>query len=362
MALMTGAAVMSALRPLSRRQLAAPDGDVDVRFYEQQLTEIERELAGERISREEADAARAEAGRRLLRASGMDQPRTASATGEPALRRRRAAAAFALSIVPIVGLAVYGALGSPRLALPQEPSVSAAPGSDLRTALLQIQDHLRLEPGDLRGWDIVAPIYLRLGQLEEAGTAYANALRLGGDTVERLTGFGEALVSQADGTVGTDAADAFGRVLKLDPNSPQARFYLALAAEQAGNLSAARTGYAAVLRDAPEGAPWISTVQARLAGLPGQMPAAPGGLNAQSVTPAIAGMVSSLDQRLQASGGSEGEWGRLVRSYVVLGQRDEALDRLRRAKMALAADPGADGRLDQLARDLGLVVSAGDRR
>ena len=65
-------------------------------------------------------------------------------------------------------------------------------------------------------------------------------------------------------------------------------------------------------------------------------------------------MVGGLDERLRTSGGSEAEWARLVRSLAVLGRRDEANDRLAKAKVALAGDPGAPARLDRLAGDLGL--------
>ena len=73
----------------------------------------------------------------------------------------------------------------------------------------------------------------------------------------------------------------------------------------------------------------------------------------------INAMVGGLDERLRTTGGSEAEWERLVRSLVVLGRRDEASDRLAKAKAALAADPGAPARLDRLAGDLGLTGVAG---
>ena len=69
---------------------------------------------------------------------------------------------------------------------------------------------------------------------------------------------------------------------------------------------------------------------------------------------AIRGMVAGLDRRLAAKGGSVDEWLRLVRSYSALGDRAQAAQVLDRARMALAADAGAAGRLDALAQELGL--------
>jgi cytochrome c-type biogenesis protein CcmH len=65
-------------------------------------------------------------------------------------------------------------------------------------------------------------------------------------------------------------------------------------------------------------------------------------------------MVEGLDTRLARDGGSEPEWARLVRSFVVLGRPDDARDRLAKAKTALAGDAQAVASLDRLAQDLGL--------
>ncbi|HEU6441222.1 MAG TPA: c-type cytochrome biogenesis protein CcmI, partial [Microvirga sp.] len=96
--LMTAAAVMAVLWPLSRhRTLTAEQLDPDTQFYREQIAEIERDRERGVLLDSEAEAAKAEAGRRLLRATGMMAD--ASATlGEPALRRRRAASTLALSV------------------------------------------------------------------------------------------------------------------------------------------------------------------------------------------------------------------------------------------------------------------------
>lgn len=356
LALMTGAAVLCVLWPLSARAVAARDERGDVSFYEDQLREISRD--GERglISAAEADAARAEAGRRLLRANAVE-PAPAATTGEPALRRRRAAAAFALSAVPLIGLTVYGALGSPQAAIQPAAPQTAAAGPDIETALAQMEAHLASHPDDARGWDVVAPIYLRLGRFDEASRAYAAARRSGGETAERLTGAGEALVGSGAGIVSAEAAAAFRRAVEIDPASAKGRFYLALAVEQDGDLARARTAYEALLASGGPNAPWRPLVETRLARLSGQGATAPA-LATGEGGPDIQAMVRRLDERLAAGGGSEPEWSRLVRSYAVLGQRDEAVRRLGLARTALGRDPEAGTRLDRLAQDLGLEEAA----
>ncbi len=115
-ALMTGAAVMAVLWPLSRRPIVA-EGSPDKQFYHEQVAEIERDRERGLLTAEEAEAARIEAGRRLLRAVPAETV-SPGMIGEPALRRRRAASAVALSTIPLLALAAYGAFGSPALAGP----------------------------------------------------------------------------------------------------------------------------------------------------------------------------------------------------------------------------------------------------
>ncbi|HEV7874039.1 MAG TPA: c-type cytochrome biogenesis protein CcmI [Enterovirga sp.] len=355
LALMTGAAVMTVLWPLSRAVSLAGQDRGDVAFYQDQLAEIERDEARGLISGPEAEAARTEAGRRLIRVT-ESIPAPGAAMGEPALRRRRAASAIALSIVPLVGLTVYGALGSPALpGLPLASRISAEPPNmDVETAIARIEAHLAQAPEDRRGWELVAPIYLRLGRFDDAARAFQAAIRLGSDGAEQLAAYGEALVSASGGIVSGDARDAFERALAKEPTSPKVRFYLALAAEQDGDETRARLSYAAILAAAPSDAPYLAVVRARLAGLDGQ----PAAAAPSEMQPQIEAMVGGLDARLSEKGGSEAEWARLVRSLVVLGRKDEARDRLGRAKAALAGEPGAAERLDGLAINLSLTGEA----
>src|SRR4051812_41501110 len=130
-ALMTGAAVMALLWPLSRKPAPMGEGDPDTRFYTEQLAEISRDLGRGLLSESEAEAARTEAARRLLRAS-ESAGAAADLLSEPALRRRRAASAIALSAVPLLALAIYGAFGSPHLpAQPLSARLQSNPQPDL---------------------------------------------------------------------------------------------------------------------------------------------------------------------------------------------------------------------------------------
>src|SRR5215207_6034229 len=93
---MTAAAVMAVLWPLSRGRMVEAPSDPNTQFYRDQLAEIERDRDRGLMSPSEAEGAKAEAARRLLRAKAAGDP-AYCAVGEPALRRRRAVSALALS-------------------------------------------------------------------------------------------------------------------------------------------------------------------------------------------------------------------------------------------------------------------------
>ncbi len=349
---MTAAAVMAVLWPLSRHAVVAEQADPNTRFYREQLAEIERDCQRGALLPTEAEAARAEAARRLLRASqSAGEPLVA--VGEPALRRRRAASTLALSVVPILALAVYGALGSPHIAEQKAASTTQGSSNDLGAAIGQIEAHLAKNPQDGRGWEVIAPVYLRMGRMDDAIKAYEAALRHLGPNAARLADYGEALVIAKDGLVSRDAQVAFEKAVALDPSSAKARLYLARATEQDGRIDKAREDYAAILTASPSDAPWVPLVREQIARLDN--------LSGSAARPtdndAIAGMVASLAARLESQGGSADEWARLIRSYSVLGQRDKALATAVKARHALAGNAAGLQALDAMSRELQLTAA-----
>jgi len=356
---MTALAVMAVLWPLSRPSAAARQADPDTQFYREQIAEIERDRERGVLLPGEAEAAKAEAGRRLLRATGgLAQDFTA--LGEPALRRRRAVSALALSVIPILALAIYGAYGSPHLLTrPAGSEIQAqAEKLDLMKAVSQIEAHLTQNPQDGRGWEVVAPVYLRMGRVDDAVKAYESALRYLGPDPNRLSNYGEALVLAKDGLISADAQAAFEQAVRLDGRAPKARFYLARAAEQDGRIDQAKAAYADLLAISPADAPWTEVVRQELARLGAPEAVADRNDGPQMGAEDIARMVANLAGRLEAQGGSAEEWTRLMRSYVVLGQRDKAVTTAKRAREALAQDDNAVKAIDTMARDLKLTDAA----
>ncbi len=364
---MTAATIMAVLWPLSRpRGAVGPTlaGEGERLFYEEQLQEIDRDLARGMFTPEEAAAAKAEAARRLIRADARREAGDKS-LDEPALRRRRATSALALSAIPLVALAIYGAQGTPEL--PGQPlsarmePVTADGDMDMAQAVARIETHLQQNPEDGQGWEVIAPVYIRMGRFDDAAMAYRRAIGVLGEEPDRLANFGEALVMASEGIVSSSAREAFEQALTHDARHPKARFFLATAAQQDGDEGIALERYRSLLADSPPDAPWVEVVRRRIAGLEGEgapLAAAPEAANrdasGEAVGGAIAGMVSGLQERLASQGGSAEEWGRLVRSYAVLGQEARAEEALADARNALAGDTAAIAHVDEVAREAGI--------
>src|SRR5262245_25548552 len=360
-ALMTAAAVWAVLWPLARRASDLRSGS-DVAVYRDQLAEIERDRAAGLIGENEATGAKVEVSRRLIAAADAQAATPAGAAS--ATWQRRAVAVVALILLPVGAAALYLALGSP--SLPDQPLAARVAGArgnpSIDTLIGQVEDHLSGHPEDGRGWEVIAPVYLRLGRFDEAVKARRNALKLNGVTAERESALGEALVFAANGVVTAEAKAAFERAIALDANGVQARYFLGLAAEQDGDRTQAAATWRALIAAAPPDAPWLDLLRSALARVErGAGGGAAGGsstdagedqaavqLGPEQRKAMIEGMVNRLSERLHRAGADVDGWLRLVRSYMVLGEPDKARAAVVDARRALAGDAVKLRRLDDM--------------
>jgi cytochrome c-type biogenesis protein CcmH len=367
-ALMTVAAILAVLWPLGRKAAAGRGGN-DLEVYQDQLEEIGRDRGAGLIGQAEAEAARIEVSRRLLAAADTQVTTAAQpiASAAQSLWRRRAAAIAALIVLALLPLCFYLVLGSPNV--PGQPAfarVKAAPGDQSIDALVgQVEAHLAKSPNDGTGWEVIAPVYLRLGRFDDAVTARRKALTLNGETATRDADLGEALVAAANGVVTDEAKHVFETAVKRDPHEAKARYFLGLADEQDGNRTGAAARWRAMLEEAPAGAPWAGFVRSALGRVSGKpVPETAGPSDADIAATAnmsdeqrvemIRGMVGRLSDRLHAQGSDVEGWLRLVRAYAVLGDRDKAKDAAANARHALADHPDDVKRVDELVKGLGL--------
>jgi cytochrome c-type biogenesis protein CcmH len=358
---LTAAAIMAVLVPLSRAPESSDGAAQGKAVYRDQLRELERDLAEGRIDPAEAASARADIARRLI---DIESATPQAQTVRNSAAARRITALVALCGIPLVALSLYLSLGSPNLpGQPLAARLAEPPAPDDIAALIaKVEEHLARAPEDGRGWEVIAPVYLRLGRAGDAANAYRNAIRLNGSSAARETGLGEAILAAEGGVVTAEARQAFERAGEAEPAAPAPRFYLALAAEQEGQPAEAATMLRALLAEAPADAPWrapVETALARLAPADGSGPSPSDVAAAETMAPdernaMIEGMVASLAKRLESEPDDVDGWLRLIRSYVVLGRSDDAADAARAALAGVQAQTDR-ARVEALIADLGVA-------
>jgi cytochrome c-type biogenesis protein CcmH len=359
-ALMTAAAVFAVLWPLGRGQRPPREGN-EATVYKDQLAEIERDVSAGLIGRSEAEAARVEISRRLLAADDAERAQPASAN----TMLRRAVAVVAFVGLPLIAVALYLPLGSPRL--PDFPLSQRAQGpaasQPLDNLVAQVEAHLEKNPTDGRGWNVLAPVLAKLGRFDDAIRAYRNSITYNGDSAARRADLGEAMAAAAGGVVTAEAKAEFERAIAQNADEAKASYFLGLAAEQDGRASEAASIWREMLAKAPQAAPWRPLVLAALARVGGG-PAAPA-LSDDTIAAAkdmtetdrsamIRGMVDRLASRLKQNGDDVEGWLRLVRAYMVMGDRDKAKGASADARQAVAGDAERLRALNEGLKDLGL--------
>ena len=353
LAILTGLCVLALLWPLSRmRQTEEAD---DAVFYRQELVDIDRDADRGLIGKAEAEAARAEAARRLLAARKQSDAEGATSFSAS---RARLAALIVLIAVPAITLPLYLRIASPDI--PDMPLAARGetPG-DIKDAVTQIEKHLAKNPDDGRGYEVVAPVYMQMGRFDEAVRSFADAARLLGPTGPRLSALGQARVAQSGGIVTAEARADFERALALDPTDMRSRFFLAMALEQEGQTEKALAAYRAMAEGIDPSSQAGQMIAARIAELAPRSDAgqAVAALPKDDQTRMIRAMVAGLAQKLETNPQDAEGWIRLIRSYVVLGECKEAADALAKAQSALASNTDAQRRLNDAARELQIGVT-----
>lgn len=244
---------------------AAQETEADQALYQSQIKEVEGDVANGLLTDPEAEAAHTEIKRRLLAASrratgdkGVDAPMT-----------RMGAVIGIAALVPFCALAIYVTIGAPGLpGAPVEQRRADAlvnpEDTDFGVLIEDLADRLRQNPEKTEGWALLARSYRQINRLEDAATAYRRALSTGSKDIDVYTEFGDTLTAMNGGTVPPEAANIFREVLRTDRDEPRARFYLGLAAAQAGNVANAIAIWRDLTASAESNAPWLAMVRGQI--------------------------------------------------------------------------------------------------
>lgn len=224
----------------------------DLQVYQDQIAEIERDLAQGRISEEAAQAGKLEIGRRLVQARDR-------ILGEGP-RLGKLAMTSVAAVIALGAGGLYLIYGSPQKTdqpfVQREAELLSRPPETLSEdeIMLLLQEQAKKAPEDPMPHALMAQVLGSAGRDQDALRAYQAAIRRDPKNADLIAETGAVLMRLNEGVVGADAKSAFDAALQLKPNSVSARFYLGLADWQAGKkteaLAAWRTAYSLNAKDA----------------------------------------------------------------------------------------------------------------
>jgi len=193
----------------------------------------------------------------------------------------------------------------------EQPAPATAGGKplpDVNTMIDRLAARLETAPGDIKGWRMLGWSYFNTGRYKQAATAYARAIELDPSSAELKVSYEEAKAKapesdnlQTAPSLQTQAAAKGGDGAGVEKNAKAAE-------------AMAQDGQDAAIRS----------------------------------------MVDGLADRLKGSPRDVEGWTRLMRSRVVLGEREVATTALRKALEVFKDDSAATGRITAAAIELGL--------
>ena len=297
--------------------------------YRRQLAELDDLSERGLLPQDERRSARAEAARRLLSAADDAVPSPQPARSGGVIVTVLAAA------VPLAAFALYLVVGSPQV--PDQPYLrrvaawrerakmgldSSGLAPDQQVAVMQVvaAEH----PNDALPLYYLGRIQFAAGDAFSAEQSLHKAIKLDPNRAPYWLALGEAFLAESNGDMSSDAVTAFQRAAALDPAAAGPQFYLArakiAAGDTAGGLAAWRALAAEMTADDPRKAIVLQNIDAvvKTGALPSLTSSPAPAVNAEQQA-FIHSMVDGLAARLRAQPDDPAGWGRLIRSYTVLG-------------------------------------------
>ena len=384
MLILCSAAAVGVSYPLIRRYEARDGASEAVAVYQDQISEVERDLIAGTIAEPEAKVAKAEIVRRLD-AVVKDQ-----VVARPIKNSwKMLALAASAGLMVLGGVNLYAYMGNPGLpsavpaqqaaALPvqqaQNGDVAQSSGSSVNQVdvmITKLQDKLKADPKNAEDWRMLGWSLFNTQKYQESADAYGKAVAIDPNNIDYKSALAESIVQAAQGVVTPKAQELINAVLAQAPKDLRARFYDALGHEQSGDQQGAFERWASLLADAPLDAVWRDDVKQRLGDIAkalnkdvsSLLKAAPAAVVAQA-PPAtgdeknamVAGMIAKLAQKLDANPNNRDGWAMMIRSLIVSGDKKGADEALIKALNIFKNDAATQDGLKQIAAEAAQKVS-----
>ncbi len=159
----------------------------------------------------------------------------------PLIKTQRKLAAALIVALPLLTFALYRFVGSPQAldaAFIAENKNQAAP--DINTAIANLQQELKSNPGNIEGWVLLARTHNAMGNFEEADSAFRKAISLDPVNPDLKAELAEAMLrSSKERTFPAEAINLLKQALSENPEHERALFFMGMHFLQQGDLAQA---------------------------------------------------------------------------------------------------------------------------
>lgn len=322
-----------------------------------QLIEIEGDIDRGVLSLDDAENARTEIQRRILR---LTDTGISGVQSKKFMRSDRLLPVTAALFVPLLAVAIYGWIGNPSLQSQskEDRGIELQQIAEFSGLADDLKRRLQSNPNSpIQGWIMLSDAYAKLGRFTDAVSAIEQIVDRPDASAGVFTRYAELLITSENGIVTPKAEGLIDRVLTSDSKNIAAIYYKALALYQSGEL---KDAYALLASRIDIGGEPTSGIQALIAqanqiagelgepmivsnakesvgpGPTAEDVRAAGNLSAEEREVFVASMVERLATRLEENPNDLSGWLRLARSYGVLGNEEKQRSALESAQRLVA--------------------------
>ena len=252
----------------SRRQMNAT-------IYREELDKLELEYKAGAITLTDYEIAHAEMRQRLFQDTIEEDDR------EVAGSSKKTAIGLCIFII-LLSSALYFSLGDV-VRVAQKNAEKPVTQEGVEKMVTEFAIKMEKDPGNLKGWAMLARSYRILGRDEDAAKAYARAGSFIDSDPQLLADYADVLASNANGSFVGKPSQLINQALKLDPNNMMALWLSGTASYNAKNYKAAVQSWEKLAQQLPPNTDEARAIQGSIAearskgGLTTSVPVAPAG-------------------------------------------------------------------------------------
>ena len=234
----------------SRRQMNAA-------IYREELDKLVAEHAAGLINADEYEMSHAEMRQRLFQDTSEEDDRSVMGSS------KKVVIGLCVFIV-LLSSAMYFSLGDViRIAQYNEQRPTTQAGVEKMVAEFALK--MEKDPGNLKGWAMLARSYRILGRNQDAANAYARAGSFINDDPELLAEYADTLASVSNGNFSGKPLALINQALKIDPNNLLALWLSGSASFAAQNYKAAVQAWERLANQLPPGSEEARAIQGSIA-------------------------------------------------------------------------------------------------